>query len=413
MTEDVERHRSKQKELSRSRSRYDVIISSLTIWLLIAALLVDSLLSDVSTFVNESLAETTRVILFSTLVGIAVFTGSYVISNDTNRVRQQLSSRMSFLPVVSRIIAAIQYSIVGLLVLMTVQIILTAQYFIVFLIASLMISWFSAVGVMALMSFKLIQWYRFKKSILVLLYIIFSLMITVIQLTISIPTFFIIMQTSPFSVDAHSTEVKPFQARTLDLDTLFAIVSGANWFVIPMSYVVWVATAAMLYYYSLNIGQIKFWLMLSAPLAGLIIGDLALLVFVPSINTVFDQQVILYTMILFGGLISGGLLLAFSFKVIARNLRNNEANRKLSDYLAIASRGIAILFVAFYANVSSGSYLPFGILASSFLHFGAFLFFSGIYASAVTISSEVSLRRTIRTDLLDKTRLLDNIAQAD
>jgi hypothetical protein len=238
-------------------------------------------------------------------------------------------------------------------------------------------------------------------------------MITVIQLTISIPTFFIIMQTSPFSVDAHSTEVKPFQARTLDLDTLFAIVSGANWFVIPMSYVVWVATAAMLYYYSLNIGQIKFWLMLSAPLAGLIIGDLALLVFVPSINTVFDQQVIFYTMILFGGLISGGLLLAFSFKVIARNLQNNDPNRKLSNYRAIASRGIAILFVAFYANVSSGSYLPFGILASSFLHFGAFLFFAGVYASTVTISSEVSLRRTIRTDLLDKTRLLDNIAQAD
>ena len=104
--------------------------------------------------------------------------------------------------------------------------------------------------------------------------------------------------------------------------------------------------------------------MLSAPLAGLVIGDLALLVFVPSINTVFDQQVILYTMILFGGLISGGLLLAFSFKVIARNLQNNEADQKLSGYLAIASTGIAILFVAFYANVSSGSYLPFGILAT-------------------------------------------------
>jgi hypothetical protein len=217
------------------------------------------------------------------------------------------------------------------------------------------------------------------------------------------------MQTSPFSVDAHSTEVKPFQAKTLDLDTLFAIVSGANWFVIPMSYVVWVASAVMLYFYSHNIGRIKYWLMLSTPLAGLIIGNLALLVFIPSINTVFDQQVIFYTMILFGGLIAGGLLLAFSFKVTARNLRDQG----LSDYLAIASRGIAILFVAFYANVSSGSYLPFGILASSFLHFGAFLFFAGVYASAISISSEASLRRTIRTHLLDKTRLLDNIATAN
>lgn len=66
-------------------------------------------------------------------------------------------------------------------------------------------------------------------------------------------------------------------------------------------------------------------------------------------------------MILFGGLIAGRLLLAFSFKVMSRNIRD----QKLSDYLSIASRGIAILFVAFYANVSSGSYLPFGILALS------------------------------------------------
>jgi hypothetical protein len=358
-------------------SRRNQTLSYITISLLIAALLVDSLLSDVSTYVNKGLTENTRVVLFSTLVGIAVFTGSYVIKNDTNKVKQQLDSRINIIPGIAGVIAAIQYAIVGLLILITVQVIFTSQYFIVFLIASLMVSWFSAVGVMALMSFKLIQWYRLKRSTLVLLYIIFSVMITIIQLAITIPTFFIIMQTSPFSVDAHSTEVKPFQARTLNLDTLFAVVSGANWFIIPMSYVVWLATALMLYYYSRNIGLIKYWLMLSAPLAGLVIGNLALLVFIPSINTVFDQQVIVYTMILFGGLISGGLLLAFSFKVIARNLQSYDPDQKLSTYLSIASRGAAILFVAFYANVSSGSYLPFGIIASSFLHFGAFLFFAG------------------------------------
>jgi hypothetical protein len=320
---------------------------------------------DVSSFVNEGLSESARIVLFSTIVGIAVVSGSYVIRKDTNKVKHELGSRSNVLPHISDITAAVQYAIVGLLVLITLQIIFTSEYFIVFLIAALVLSWIVAVGLMGLMSFKFLRWYRSEKSTLVLLYLIFSFMFSAIQLTISIPTFFIIAQSAPFSVDSHTAEVKPFQANTLDLSTLFAIVSGANWFVIPMSYVVWLATAVMLYRYSHTFGRIKYWLMLVAPLAGLVIGDVALLVFVPSINTVFDQQVIFYTLILFGGLLAGGLLLAFAFRVVSRSLRNN-AEGKLSEYLAISSRGIAILFVAFYANVSAGSYLPFGILAAPF-----------------------------------------------
>ena len=326
-------------------------------------------------------------------------------------MKHELGSRKNVLPLISRPVAAVQYSIVGLLVLITLQIVFTSEYFLVFLIAALVLSWLVAVGLTGLMSFKFLQWYRTRKSTLVLLYLIFSLMLTTIQLTISIPTFFIIAQSAPFSVNAHSTEVKPFQANTLDLGMLFAIVSGANWFVIPMSYIVWLATAVMLYRYYPSFGRVKYWLMLSAALAGLIIGDVALLIFVPSVSTVFDQKMIFYTMILFGGLLGGGLLLAFAFRVVSRNLRN-RADNKLSDYLAIASRGIAILFVAFYANVSAGSYLPFGIVASSFLHFGAFLFFVGVYTSAITISEDTELRRTIRKLAVKESKLLDSIGLA-
>lgn len=376
---------------------------SIAVITLIAALLLDSLLSDVSTYINRDLSESERVALFSTIVGITAVTGTFVIRKDTNKVKYELGSRNNVLPLISGSIAVVQYVIVGLLVLMALQSIFSSQYYIIFLIISLVLSWTLAVGLMGLMSFKFLQWYRSEKGKLVLLYLIFSLMISAIQLTISIPTFFIIAQSAPFSVNGQATEVKPFQANTLDLSTLFAFVSGANWFVIPMSYVVWVATALMLYYNTPKFGRAKYWLMLGAPLAGLVIGDVALLIFVPSVNTVFDQQVILYTMILFGGLLAGGLLLAFAFRIVSRNVRDRSS--KLSDYLAISSRGVAILFVAFYANVSAGSYMPFGIVASSFLHFGAFLFFAGVYASAISISFDLNLRAMIRKEapgLFDK-----------
>jgi hypothetical protein len=367
---------------------------SIAVIILIAALLLDSLLSDVSTYINRDLSESERVALFSTIVGITVVAGTLVIRKDTNKVKYELGSRNNVLPLISGSVAVVQYVIVGLLVLIALQSIFSSQYYNIFLIISLVLSWIVAVGLMGLMSFKFLQWYRSEKGKLVLVYLIFSLMFCAIQLGISIPTFFIIAQSAPFSVNAQTTEVKPFQANTLDLSTLFAVVSGANWFIIPMSYVVWVATALMLYYNSPKFGRAKYWLMLGAPLAGLVIGNVALLVFVPSVNTVFDQQVILYTMILFGGLLSNGLLLAFAFRMVSRNVRDRSS--KLSDYLAISSRGIAILFIAFYGNVSAGSYMPFGIVANSFLHFGAFLFFAGVYASTISVSFDLNLRAMIR-----------------
>jgi hypothetical protein len=97
---------------------------------------------------------------------------------------------------------------------------------------------------------------------------------------------------------------------------------------------------------------------------------------------------------------------------ISRSIQKGIGN-KISDYLGISANGVVILFVSFFANPSAGSYLPFGVLSASFFGFGAYLFFSGIYSSASSISSDSRLRQTIRKSLLDQSKLLDNIGLAD
>jgi hypothetical protein len=91
----------------------------------------------------------------------------------------------------------------------------------------------------------------------------------------------------------------------------------------------------------------------------------------------------------------------------------NSTRGKINDYLRISAVGVVILFVSFFANPSAGSYVPFGVLSASFFVFGAYLYFAGIYSSAISIASDVRIRETIRTSLLDKSKLLDNIGQAD
>jgi hypothetical protein len=384
----------------------------MTILILIAALLSDSLLSDVSSIVNRALSEPTRIVLFSTILGIAILSGSPAVLHNTMKVKAQSDSKNNVLLLISRIIPFIQYTILGLLILITLQIIFTSQYLTLFLVASLALSWSTGVILMGIMSFKFLQWYRAKRNFLVLLYLVFSAMFCVTLGSTIIPQLSITLQTSSLYVNSHSTEIKPFQANPQALSSLFAIISIANWLVIPLAFVVWAATAIMLNHYSKIFGRTKYWIILSIPMASLLAGTTSWLIFLPSLNSIFDQQVIFYTMMAFGGLLVEGFLLSFAFIIVSKNIQI-RIHSKLKDYLRISATGVAILFVSFFANPSAGSYLPFGVLSASFLAFGVYLFFSGIYASAISISSDARLRQTIRQSLLDQSKLLDNIGMAD
>lgn len=143
---------------------------------LIGALLVDSLLSDMSSVVNGALLESTRIFLFSTITAIAILSGGLAIIPITNKVKSGLGSKNKALLLISRVIPFIQYTIIGLLILINLQIIFTAQYLTLFLVASLALSWSTGVILMGIMSFKFIQWYRAKRNLLVLIYLISSLL---------------------------------------------------------------------------------------------------------------------------------------------------------------------------------------------------------------------------------------------
>jgi hypothetical protein len=383
----------------------------LTIVILIAALLVDTLLSDVSSIVNQNLPELMRTTLFSIITGIVVLSGSYVVLHETRRIQKGLGSKGNSVFFISRVIPIVQYIIMGLLILTTIQIIALSQYLMVLVVILLVLSWSTGVMLMAMMSVKFLQWYRTRRNMLVLLYAASSLMFcSTIGATI-VPESLILLQNSPI-VNANSAEVKPFQANPEASNLLFSILSVANWLVIPLVFTIWTATVVMLNGYSKRIGTTRFWIMISVPLASVIIGVTFLLIFLPSLTSIFDEKVIPYTMMAFGGILGEGFLLSFAFITISRSIRKDTRSR-IIDYLGVSAIGVAIIFVSFFANPSAGSYLPFGCIASSFFAFGAYLFFSGIYSSAISISSDRELLQSIRKSLLDQSRLLDDIGIAN
>jgi hypothetical protein len=220
------------KELSGLN--HDLKSSSLPILVLVTALLVDSLLSDVSSIVNRVLPEPTKVVLFSTILGIAILAGSRAILHDTKKIKAEVASNTNFLILTSRIMPFIQYTIMGLLILITLQIIFRKEFVNFFLVASLALSWSTGVILMGVMSFKFLQWYRAKRNLLVLLYLASTLMFCATLGSTIIPQLLITLKSSSMYVNSHSIEIKPFQANPEVLSSLFAIISIANWLVLPL-----------------------------------------------------------------------------------------------------------------------------------------------------------------------------------
>ncbi|MGA7370413.1 MAG: hypothetical protein WBX01_14890 [Nitrososphaeraceae archaeon] len=379
-----------------SKPRQDLIFS-LAVLIFIITLLSDSLLSDVSQVIKEIIIDEYRVLLFATIAIVAAITGIIITFRDSGRIKMDIVSRNNALNKFSRAVPTIQYISIGAFLIVLAQVIVSSQYSTPFPVAALAVSWSAGTVILSVMSYKLLQWYILdKKNSLVVMYLAATLIICFIFLSAALPALVFILEASPQTVNPQTIQQESFQANPQDFATLIVFI--ANMLVIPLSYFVWIATAIMLNRYSRKVGLLKYWVLLLAPLASAVIGHIAIVFYLPSVGTIFDREIITYTMMAFGGMITEGFLLGLAFIIISRSL-GEAASSRIREYLSVSARGIAILFVSFFANPSAGAYPPFGLVSSSFLVLGAYLFFSGIYSSAISISLDSRLRQQLRSTL--------------
>jgi len=107
---------------------------------------------------------------------------------------------------------------------------------------------------------------------------------------------------------------------------------------------------------------------------------------------------------------AGGLLFGLAFWIISRYIAPNIIVR---EYLIRSAYGFILLFVSNQAIVLiNTSYPPFGIITVSFLPIASYLVLTGIYSTALSVSSDVTLRRSIKRTLEKEVLFLDSIAVA-
>jgi hypothetical protein len=174
----------------------------------------------------------------------------------------------------------------------------------------------------------------------------------------------------------------------------------------------WIATAVILYHYPKKMEAIRYWILVSLPLIYFLSQFVSL--FLNLFAPLLQQSPVFY-----GVLLSvifpiskavGGMLFGVAFWAMARKIKRPSIVR---DYLVITAIGFILLFVSDQAiSLIVAPYPPFGLASVATMGLASYLILIGLYYSAISVSNDIDLQKSISYSAIKEFNLLRNIGSA-
>jgi signal transduction histidine kinase len=407
------------------------------IFFVIISIVVSSLIIDISLSNISDLISVSTGWGFSSFIAIAIVyaVGQYLILEFVKQKSTMIRIKSPHINKLSKIITIIQYVLTATIVFVIFQIFVNSYYYTSILTWSSSISYATATIIMVILAVELFSWYRSNKNFILLLYGV-SFIVTSFSIVSSLVFFSLILLDMPAKTISppsseltseqeeeefghgpeqeeeefgHGPDIRRFNPSTL-LGNVQAVYVSSH---IASFLLLWGSTAMLLHTYSKKLGKVKFWTIVSIPIASF----LSIFVFVTpyvmsysssGMDTIFKIIIVDALGYTLSAVVSG-VLFGLPFWMIARTLSYSSA---LKDYMIIAGSGFALFELAFIGSVMLASYPPLGLASVSFVGLSSYLVLMGIYSSAISISEDAKLRQTIRKSAVDESKLLVGIGSA-
>jgi hypothetical protein len=389
---------------------------------------------------------TWQTIIFVLTIVVAYGLGSLILLTYTRKVRavELVEKRNHFMKIIYFGVVIVQFSLLTILISIIVGNSVNCPNYVSLCMATrplaTSINAIASTGagiILGVISFKFFSWFRTSnRNVMVLLYGLAAASLAM-SITIDAADKILLQQVveekSPRGVVPESSWIyKSFDKYQGQVQYKVVNPETTTQYVVPDSmkalhkflvYLVsnppyiltWAATLMLLrQFYLSNYGPgskfpIKYWILLSVPLVLYVIGS-GLIISLPPAE---DPYRYLFRILFRGGTIGSSVLFGISFFIITRKVtevgirnRNILSVERIKDYLTISAIGIVMIGIA---NEASALQQTFGAAAHGFVLLSSFMFSVGLYYSAISISQDDSLRKTIRKSAM---QLLDNIGTA-
>jgi len=397
--------RERQRPLSSNKKTY-------LLWsIIIFVLILDTSLANLGNLISTNFS-TWKIYLYSS-VSIVSIVGQFHILRFLKQINLARKTKMKLsFEVLFKVVSGVQYTLAGILVITLVQMLVTSYYGVFLLIASMMLSYILAIFMMLLLALRFFSWFRSRRNLVIVLYGLASVTICIELGLVLIVTMGLFESITRTVGGANLLGMSPVFPPTLSyladkINSTYIIFSIIS-FVMT-----WIATALLLRQYSLKLGKVRYWSVVSLPLLYFLFQFIAFILntSVPLLtgNSIYDSIVI--TLIFTLSKPVGGILFGIAFWTMAKDI---PANKTIRQYLIISGFGLVILFIADQAiTLVAIPYPPFGLPTIAFLGLSSYMIIVGIFSSAISVAEDTNLRKSIRNFTLGQSRLLDSIGSAE
>jgi len=364
-----------------------------------------------------------EVIMFILTIAIGYGIGSWILLRYTTQISKKIRAKSRFINIMHWTVIVIQFTLLVILLLILFS--NTGHLFlspIVFAISSIASS-----IVIGLIGFKFFSWFKLnnKKNLVILFYGIaaFALGSSILEdAGTKLLLVDVVQEKSPPGATVESSFLyKPsekydgeiiYKIVNSDTTTLYIIPKSSlalynllNSTVLPIAFGFrWIASTTLLRNLYQRVGKLPLflWIIFSLPLIFYLIGKAPGFFSGEGLSQVDEQYRYFFRLLFRIGTIAGNVLFGLAFFMAVRSL----VSSKLKDYLIIAAIGDTMVGISLSTSAIQPTY---GVAAHSLVLLSSYLFSIGLYLSAISISQDNSLRKSIKGSMSD---LIGNIGSA-
>lgn len=373
--------------------------------LLTTILITDYLLSNIADIISDQLKSNAGIALFIVMSFATIAGQLYIVKMIRNMtVKQNLrKSRLG------KIVEISQYMLIIIIIIVIIQIIFVSIYFTNILSVSTAISYGITIVIMGSLSWKLLTWFKSSMNLALSLYGLAAGLIALNSI-FSIILFDSILMEKPQTVSRQSEVI--FSLGFEPGTPMSFVITIQNYSYNAYFLLTWGGTIMLLRHNIHRIGRVRFWVLVSLPIIYFASSGVTLYQeFYPdsTVTKAISENFAIPILVSSASASACGILFGLGFLLIGRSISSGS---QVKGYMQITGSGFMLFFTAASATVLQAAYPPFGLPSVSTVSLSAFMIYFGLYYAAIGIANDVKLRQLIRKTLLDKSKLLDSIGDA-
>jgi hypothetical protein len=376
-----------------SLAKYGILI----ILCVVAIALVDTVISNISDFQYDEKYNFLKLFL-STQAGTAFFvalSAAFIAVQFVSLyyIRQYLRYESRLFAVFYKIALSFHFAMIAILIIAVATISINNQYPFELLEMAVGIGSTFASIVFFLLSKKLFDWYRKVGNKVILVFALAFLLLGATKIIFELGIFFALYDYNEIITPLTIVEFPDYKE-----NAFLSFFEDAYWILAPGSFfLLWLGTVFLIQSYKKMIGRNKYRLL----------TVLSIIIFAPTPIGIYVNEsdignfvdpVAFYTFTTFNATIAA-ILFFVTFSSLSKSI---AAEHYLKNYLFITGLGLFLYFISDQATIEQHPFPPYGLITLVFLCMSSYLVFVGLLSSAISISRNADLRKTVLTILKQK-----------